>query len=134
MNAIDSFDRDVTAALLAVAGREGWSATTMAAIAEEAGCSLAALRARFGGREAVLLRLDPAACAGETCRYRVYRAAAPLALREESALLAEASGHAFADGEAAVDGRSWFYLVDDGGGWPGDSLRVARGAAIELSW
>lgn len=56
MNAIDSFDRDVTAALLAVAGREGWSAATMAAIAAEAGCSLAALRARFGSREAVLLR------------------------------------------------------------------------------
>jgi AcrR family transcriptional regulator len=56
MNAIDSFDRDVTAALLAVAGREGWTATTMAAVAAEAGCSLAALRARFGSREAVLLR------------------------------------------------------------------------------
>ncbi len=56
MNAIDSFDRDVTAALLAVAGREGWGATTMAAVAAEAGCSLAGLRARFGSREAVLLR------------------------------------------------------------------------------
>ncbi|MCU0224636.1 MAG: DUF6259 domain-containing protein [Acidobacteria bacterium] len=88
----------------------------------------------LGGREAVLLRLDPAACAGEACRYRVYRAAAPLALREESSLMAETSGHAFDDGEAAMDGRTWFYLVDDGGGWPGDSLRVARGTAIELSW
>ncbi len=56
MNAIDSFDRDVTASLLAVVAREGWSATTMAAVAAEAGCSLAALRARFGSREAVLLR------------------------------------------------------------------------------
>ncbi len=56
MHAIDPFDRDVTAALLAVAGRDGWSATTMAATAAEAGCSLAALRARFGSREAVLLR------------------------------------------------------------------------------
>jgi hypothetical protein len=87
-----------------------------------------------GAREALLLRLDPAACAGEACRYRVYRAATPLALREDGALLAEAAGHAYADGDAAADGRTWFYLVDDGGGWPGDTLRLARGAAIDLSW
>ena len=88
----------------------------------------------IGGREALLLRLDPAACAGESCRYRVYRAASPLALLGDGALLAEASGHAYADGDAATDGRTWFYLVDDGGGWPGDTLRVGRGAAIDLSW
>jgi AcrR family transcriptional regulator len=80
MSAIDSFDRDVTAALLVVAGREGWRATTMAAIAAEAGCSLAALRARFGGREAVLLRfgalVDAAVLAvpatGETPREKLF--------------------------------------------------------------
>lgn len=70
MTAIDSFDRDVTAALLAVAGREGWSGTTMTAIAEEAGCTLAALRARFACREALLLRfgtiIDVTVAAGET--------------------------------------------------------------------
>ncbi len=88
----------------------------------------------IGAREALLLRLDPAACDGEACRYRVYRAAAPLALREDGALFAEAVGHAYADGDAAGDGRTWFYLVDDGGGWPGDSLRLQRGTAIELSW
>jgi hypothetical protein len=64
----------------------------------------------------------------------VYRAAAPLALRGDGALLAEAAGHAFADFDAATDGRTWFYLVDDGGGWPGDTLRLRRGVAVELAW
>ncbi|MCU0229905.1 MAG: DUF6259 domain-containing protein [Acidobacteria bacterium] len=88
----------------------------------------------LGGREALLLRLDPTPCAGEACRYRVYRAAAPRDLGSDAALLAEATGHAYTDPEAAADGRTWFYLVDDGGGWPADSLRLSRGTAIDLTW
>ncbi len=70
MSAIDAFDRDVTSALLTVAGRDGWAAATMTAVAEEAGCTLAALRARFSCREAVLLRfgtiIDVTVATGET--------------------------------------------------------------------
>lgn len=80
MHAIDAFDRDVTSALLAIAGREGWRGTTMTAIAAEAGCSPAALRARFPSREAVLRRfgtlIDVTVAAtpasGETPRERLF--------------------------------------------------------------
>jgi ubiquinone biosynthesis protein COQ9 len=80
MDAIDSFDREVTAALFRVAAREGWGGTTMAAIAAEAGSGLAPLRTRFACREAVLLRfgtlVDAAVVAdpvqGETARERLF--------------------------------------------------------------
>lgn len=80
MNAIDSFDKDITAALLAVAGRDGWGETTLAAIAEEAGVGLGPLRARFATREAILLRfgtvVDTAVVAqpatGETAREKLF--------------------------------------------------------------
>jgi AcrR family transcriptional regulator len=80
MNAIDSFDREITAALLTVAGRDGWGATSMAAIAAEAGAGLGPLRARFATREAILLRfgtvIDTAvvaqAATGETPRERLF--------------------------------------------------------------
>lgn len=56
MDAIDAFDRDVTAALMRVAAREGWRATTLPKVAEEGGTTLAALRARFDDRAAILDR------------------------------------------------------------------------------
>lgn len=68
MDGIDTFDRDVTAALMRVAGREGWSGTTLPAIAAEAGTTLAALRARYEDRSAILDRfgvvVDAAVLAG----------------------------------------------------------------------
>jgi AcrR family transcriptional regulator len=80
MNAIDSFDRDITAALLTVAGRDGWGETTLAAVAAEAGVGLGPLRARFATREAILLRfgtvVDTAVVAqpatGETAREKLF--------------------------------------------------------------
>ncbi|WP_291296654.1 helix-turn-helix domain-containing protein [Elioraea sp.] len=80
MNAIDAFDREITAALLDVAGRDGWGETTMAAIAAEAGVGLGPLRARFPSREAILLRfgtvVDTAVVAqgatGETAREKLF--------------------------------------------------------------
>jgi len=56
MDAIDAFDRDVTAALMRVAAREGWANTTLAAVAREADTTLAALRPRFRDRADVLDR------------------------------------------------------------------------------
>lgn len=56
MDAIDAFDREVTAALMRVAAREGWSNTTLAEVAREAGTTLAALRPRFRDRSDVLNR------------------------------------------------------------------------------
>lgn len=44
------------AALFAVAARDGWRRTTLAAIASEAGADLADVKARFASREAVLDR------------------------------------------------------------------------------
>lgn len=68
MDGIDAFDRDVTAALMRVAGREGWRGTTLPKIADEAGTTLAALRARFEDRAAILERfiavVDAAVLAG----------------------------------------------------------------------
>lgn len=68
MDGIDAFDRDVTAALMRVAGREGWAGTTLARVAAEAGTTLAALRARFADRGAILDRfvavIDAAVLAG----------------------------------------------------------------------
>jgi ubiquinone biosynthesis protein COQ9 len=68
MDGIDAFDRDVTAALIRVAAREGWSRTTLPAIAAEVGTTLAALRARFEDRAAILDRfgvvVDAAVLAG----------------------------------------------------------------------
>ena len=58
MDAIDAFDRDVTAALMRVAAREGWANTTLAAVAREAGTTLAALRPRFRDRSDVLGRFS----------------------------------------------------------------------------
>ncbi len=87
----------------------------------------------LAAREAVLVRLAAAPCTAATCRYRVYRAPAPGALDDDAALRAEATGHAYAD-DALHDGRTWFYLVDDGGGYPGDTLRVTRSATIDLAW
>jgi len=80
MDGIDQFDREVTAALLRVAGREGWEGVTLAAVAAEAGCGLAPLRTRYGSREALLLRflalVDAAALAepaqGDTPRERLF--------------------------------------------------------------
>ncbi|WP_439578319.1 TetR family transcriptional regulator [Elioraea sp.] len=56
MDGIDAFDRDVTAALMRVAAREGWRGTTLPAVAAEAGTTLAGLRARFEDRAAILDR------------------------------------------------------------------------------
>jgi AcrR family transcriptional regulator len=56
MDGIDVFDRDVTAALMRVAAREGWRGTTLPKVAAEAGTTLAALRARFDDRAAILDR------------------------------------------------------------------------------
>lgn len=56
MDGIDAFDRDVTAALMRVAAREGWSGTTLPRVAAEAGTTLAALRARYADRAAILDR------------------------------------------------------------------------------
>jgi AcrR family transcriptional regulator len=56
MDGIDAFDRDVTAALMRVAAREGWRGTTLPKVAAEAGTTLAALRARFADRAAILDR------------------------------------------------------------------------------
>jgi AcrR family transcriptional regulator len=68
MDGIDAFDRDVTAALMRVAAREGWSGTTLPRVAAEAGTTLAALRARFADRAAILDRfaavIDAAVLAG----------------------------------------------------------------------
>jgi AcrR family transcriptional regulator len=68
MDGIDTFDRDVTAALMRVAAREGWRRTTLPAVAAEAGTTLAALRARFEDRAAMLDRflavVDAAVLAG----------------------------------------------------------------------
>lgn len=68
MDGIDAFDRDVAAALMRVAAREGWSGTTLPGIAAEAGTTLAALRARFADRAAILDRfsavVDAAVLAG----------------------------------------------------------------------
>jgi ubiquinone biosynthesis protein COQ9 len=68
MDGIDAFDRDVTAALMRVAGREGWRGTTLEKVAAEAGTTLAALRARFEDRAAILDRflavVDAAVLAG----------------------------------------------------------------------
>lgn len=68
MDGIDAFDRDVTAALMRVAARDGWRRTTLPAIAAEAGTTLAALRARFDDRAAILDRfsavIDAAVLAG----------------------------------------------------------------------
>ncbi|TQF78119.1 helix-turn-helix transcriptional regulator [Elioraea sp. Yellowstone] len=68
MDGIDAFDRDVTAALMRVAAREGWSGATLPRIAAEAGTTLAALRARFADRAAILDRfvavVDAAVLAG----------------------------------------------------------------------
>jgi len=80
MDGIDAFDREATAALMRVAAREGWAGTTMAAVASEAGCGLAPLRARFPSREALFLRfgtlVDAAALAkpviGDTPRERLF--------------------------------------------------------------
>ncbi len=58
MDGIDTFDRDVTAALMRVAARDGWASTTLAKVAAEAGTTLAALRARFDDRTALLDRFD----------------------------------------------------------------------------
>jgi AcrR family transcriptional regulator len=56
MDGIDAFDRDVTAALMRVAAREGWRGTTLPKVAAEAATTLAALRARFDDRAAILDR------------------------------------------------------------------------------
>lgn len=68
MDGIDAFDRDVTAALMRVAAREGWRGTTLRRVADEAGTTLAALRARFADRAAILDRfsavVDAAVLAG----------------------------------------------------------------------
>jgi AcrR family transcriptional regulator len=68
MDGIDAFDRDVTAALMRVAAREGWDGTTLAKVAAEAATTLAALRARFADRAAILDRfslvIDAAVLAG----------------------------------------------------------------------
>jgi ubiquinone biosynthesis protein COQ9 len=80
MHGIDAFDREAAAALMRVAAREGWAGTTMAAVAAEAGCGLAPLRARYGSREALLIRFgtlaDAAAVAdpviGDTPRERLF--------------------------------------------------------------
>jgi hypothetical protein len=32
------------------------------------------------------------------------------------------------------DGRTWFYLVDDGVGYPRDALRLTKSTAIDLAW
>jgi AcrR family transcriptional regulator len=58
MDGIDAFDREVTAALMRVAARVGWSGTTLPAIAAEAGTTLAALRTRFADRAAILDRFS----------------------------------------------------------------------------
>jgi AcrR family transcriptional regulator len=80
MDGIDQFDRDAAAALMRVAAREGWGGVTMAAVAAEAGCGLAPLRARYACREALLGRfgtlIDAAAVTdpviGDTPRERLF--------------------------------------------------------------
>lgn len=80
MDGIDAFDREAAAALMRVAAGAGWPATTMTAVAAEAGCGLAPLRARYGSREGLLLRfgtlVDAAAVAdpviGDTSRERLF--------------------------------------------------------------
>ncbi len=89
----------------------------------------------LAAREALLAVLAPAPCAGPACRYRVYRAAVPGGVVDDAAERAVATGRAWSDVDAAQDGATWFYLVDDGGGYPGDTLAVTRSAAsIDLAW
>ncbi|MEJ0045048.1 MAG: TetR family transcriptional regulator [Rhodospirillales bacterium] len=50
------FDRALIAAAFALAGREGWGEVSVAAAARDAGLALERARARFSGRDAILLR------------------------------------------------------------------------------
>jgi AcrR family transcriptional regulator len=52
----ETLEARAIAALFAVAARDGWSGTTLAAIAAEAGVEPAELSARFATREAILTR------------------------------------------------------------------------------
>jgi hypothetical protein len=87
----------------------------------------------IGSREAVLVRLEPSVCDAAACRYRVYRASSPQGASLDASLLTEVTGHSYADG-TLYDGRSWYYLVDDGGGYPPDTLRVGKSETVDLSW
>jgi hypothetical protein len=83
--------------------------------------------------EAVLLVLAPSPCEAPDCRYRVFRSSDPRLVGQDDTALSDAVGHAYSD-DTAADGRTWFYLVDDGGGYPTDTLRLQRSTTIDLSW
>ena len=86
----------------------------------------------FDPHEAILVRLEPTVCEEATCRYRVFRGPDPAALATSEAI-AEVEGNSYSD-DTAGDGLTWFYLVDDGGGYPTDSLRLALTETVDLSW
>jgi AcrR family transcriptional regulator len=52
----NDFDQALISAAFTVAARDGWSAVSVAAAAREAGLPLAEARARFPGRDTILLR------------------------------------------------------------------------------
>lgn len=83
--------------------------------------------------ETLLVRLEPAPCAGPACRYRVWRAQDPRGVFADDAAFADVTGHAWSH-DALGDGTNWFYLVDDGAGFPADGLAVTKGTTVDLAW
>ncbi len=84
-------------------------------------------------RTPMLLSARPAACTATTCLYRVYRELEASAAAAATTPLATVSGHAW-DDAGLDDGVDRYYLVDDGGGFPGSILVGKTSGAVHLAW
>jgi hypothetical protein len=87
-------------------------------------------------RRIVMLELESADCgSAPACLYRAYRAESPQGLVSAPHVLGLASGNAFDDPspDELVDGRLWYYALDDGAGHS-PVLRVVKGSDVRLTW
>ena len=86
-------------------------------------------------RRVVFLTAAPAECLASSCQYRIYRSTAASGVLAPANQTALATGHSWTDPSDPPSMPSFFYLVDDGGGYPGASLRLALVSnKVRLDW
>ena len=87
-------------------------------------------------RRIVMLELGSIDCGSDpACLYRVYRSSSPIGVVAPANVVGVASSNAFDDPTPGVlvDGRLWYYALDDGAG-NAPLLMLTKTASVRLTW